>query len=98
MSSHIRNPARSSCIAEPEELRTLLALAADGDTITICDGDYKAWKIEVESSGVRIQPETLGGATFHDGSWFDLKGDRNTLAGIKMHGGGSTTPIEATLS
>ena len=61
--------------------------------MTICDGDYEDWDIEVESSGVRLQPETLGGASFHDGSTFDMKGDRNTLAGIKMHGGGSTTPI-----
>ena len=89
---------RSSCIADPDELRTLLALAADGDILTICNGDYKAWEIEVEASGVRIQPETLGRATFHDGSWFDLKGDKNTLAGIKMHGGGNTSPIKVRLS
>ena len=95
VSSDAPPPSPSSCIADPEELRTLLALAADGDTVTICDGDYKKWEIEVEVHGVRIQPETLGRATFHDGSWFDLKGDRNTLAGIKMHGGGDTSPIQA---
>ena len=89
--------AEPSCIPNPDELRMLLDVASDGDTLTICDGDHKDRNIEVETSGVRLHPETLGGATFHDGSWFDLKGNRNTLAGIKMHGGGSTTPIRVRI-
>ena len=83
----------SSCLRDPDELQTLLALAADGDSLTICDGDYHDWDIEIGSSGVRLQAETAGGVSFQAGSTFVLKGDRNTLSGIKMHGGGHTEPI-----
>ena len=83
----------SSCIRDPDELKTILALAADGDTLTICDGDYHNWDIEIKSSGVRLQPETPGGVAFQAGSTFELEADRNTLSGIRMHGGGHTTPI-----
>ena len=108
----------SSCIGDPDELRALLALSSDGETLTIricqpkqlqilrrqccpgetltiCNGDYVGWKIEVDATGVRIEAETPGKATFHDHSWFDLRGNRNTLAGIVLHGGGSTTPVQA---
>ena len=84
------------CISDPDELRALLSLASDGDTITICDGDYTSWKIQVDASGLKLEAETSGRATFHGGSFFDLRGDRNTLAGIVIHGGGSTTPVQVS--
>ena len=84
----------SSCIADPDELHALLSVASAGATLTICDGDYTGWKIRVDATGVRIEAETPGKATFHGGSWFDLRGNRNTLAGIVLHGGGSDTPVQ----
>ena len=84
----------SSCIADPDELHALLSVASAGATLTICDGDYTGWKIRVDATGVRIEAETPGKATFHGSSWFDLRGNRNTLAGIVLHGGGSDTPVQ----
>ena len=69
---------------------------SDGDTITICNGDYTSWNIQVDGSGLKLEGETGGRATFHGGSFFDLRRDRNTLAGIVIHGGGGTTPVQVS--
>ena len=51
----------------------------------------------ITTSNISLSASHPGGSVFHRNSFFHVRADGVTLAGLRLHGGGTDTPLVRTL-
>jgi len=84
----------AGCVSDKDELLNVLQNAHYGDEILICDGDYTKMEVDIKVDGVEVRAETPGHVVLHDASYVHIEADHSKISGLRLHGGGSVTPIK----
>jgi poly(beta-D-mannuronate) lyase len=97
MTIHLALLLAMSQAKSPEELARAVASAAPGSVVTVANGTYAGWKVDLLKGGaagapVVVEPESPKGVTFTGATSLRLTGDHLTVRGFRFEGTGKDGP------